>query len=159
VSLSRQGPGAARHPSHRKTDNFAEKPPHRVSSFRWSAATRHDRIIETPSPRQPDSPSGSAALDLVREDFIEHNPRNRTGRQALMDKFRDSPLLDAKGEIKRVVAQNDLVVIHYQLVAPGTEPHGVAVVDIWRLEDRLIVEHWDVLQPVPAASENGNGMF
>lgn len=100
-----------------------------------------------------------AALELVREDFIEHNPRNRTGRQALMDKFRDSPLLDAEGEIKRVVAQNDLVVIHYQLVMPGTEPHGVAVVDIWRLEDGLIVEHWDVLQPVPAASENNNGMF
>jgi predicted SnoaL-like aldol condensation-catalyzing enzyme len=100
-----------------------------------------------------------AALDLVREDFIEHNPRNRTGRQALMDKFRDSPLLDAEGEIERVVAQNDLVVIHYQLVVHGTEPHGVAVVDIWRLEDRLIVEHWDVLQPVPAASENDNGMF
>src|ERR1700736_4936263 len=74
-----------------------------------------------------------AALELAREDFIEHNPRHGTGRQALREEFRDSPLLDAEGEIKRVVAQNALVVIHYQLVMPGTEPHGVAVVDIWRL--------------------------
>ena len=38
---------------------------------------------------------------------------------------------------------------------------GRAVVDIFRVEDGRIVEHWDVMQPVPAESnnDNDNGMF
>jgi predicted SnoaL-like aldol condensation-catalyzing enzyme len=36
---------------------------------------------------------------------------------------------------------------------------GLAVVDIFRLEGEEIVEHWDVLQEVPANPVNPNGMF
>ena len=36
---------------------------------------------------------------------------------------------------------------------------GLAVVDIFRVEDGRIIEHWDVIQPVPAESANTNGMF
>jgi predicted SnoaL-like aldol condensation-catalyzing enzyme len=37
--------------------------------------------------------------------------------------------------------------------------HGMAVVDIWRLEDGLIVEHWDVVQPVPEPATVPHGML
>jgi predicted SnoaL-like aldol condensation-catalyzing enzyme len=34
-----------------------------------------------------------------------------------------------------------------------------AVIDIWRLQDGLIAEHWDVVQPVPDQVQTPNGMF
>ena len=46
---------------------------------------------------------------------------------------------------------------HYRLVtADGPD---LAVVDIWRVVDGLITEHWDVVQPVPADPEVPHGMF
>ena len=60
--------------------------------------------------------------------------------------------------VKRVVAEGDLVIMHSHLVRePGDR--GVAVVDIFRLEDGKIVEHWDVLQEVPEKAANNNTMF
>lgn len=42
---------------------------------------------------------------------------------------------------------------------PEGDERGFAVVDIWRLEHGQIVEHWDVVQPVPEAARIPNGMF
>ncbi len=60
--------------------------------------------------------------------------------------------------LKRVIAEDDLVVLHYHLKMTPDDL-GQAVVDIFRVEDGRIVEHWDVLQPVPAESANTNTMF
>ena len=61
-------------------------------------------------------------------------------------------------EVKRLVAEGDLVMMHSHLVRqPGDR--GVAVVDIFRLEEGKIVEHWDVSQEVPEKSANNNSMF
>jgi len=40
---------------------------------------------------------------------------------------------------------------------PGTR--GNAIVDIFRLENSKIMEHWDVVQEIPEKAANTNGMF
>ena len=95
---------------------------------------------------------------VLREDFVEHSPGNPSGRDAWLDYLKSSPIASAQMDLKRVIADDEHVVVHYQLIdAPGSP--GVAVVDIWRFEDGLIVEHWDVIQPVPHESQTPNGMF
>ena len=42
---------------------------------------------------------------------------------------------------------------------PDPASRGGAVADIYRLKDGKIVEHWDVLQPVPETSANPHPMF
>jgi predicted SnoaL-like aldol condensation-catalyzing enzyme len=57
-----------------------------------------------------------------------------------------------------VFADGDYVILHVHAVRePGTR--GNAIVDIFRLEDGKIVEHWDVVQPIPEKAANANGMF
>jgi predicted SnoaL-like aldol condensation-catalyzing enzyme len=95
---------------------------------------------------------------LLAEDFVEHSPGNPSGRDAFIDFIAHAPVADARLELKRVIADGQYVVMHYLMTTPGDE-RGTAVVDIWRLENQLIVEHWDVVQPVPDYAEIPNGMF
>ena len=64
----------------------------------------------------------------------------------------------SRSEVKRVFAEGDYVILHVHAVRePGTR--GSAIVDIFKLEGGKIVEHWDVVQPVPDQALNANGMF
>ncbi|MGI5376277.1 nuclear transport factor 2 family protein [Streptomyces sp. CA-251387] len=59
---------------------------------------------------------------------------------------------------KRVIAEGDLVAVHSHYVnAPGER--GQDIVDLFRVRNGKIVEHWDVIQDVPASSANDNTMF
>ncbi len=95
---------------------------------------------------------------LLHEDFLEHSPGNPSGRDAFIEFIAASPLMDVRMTVKRVIADGDHVVVHYHATRPDDD-RGAAVVDIWRLQDGLIVEHWDVVQPVPEPSAVPNGMF
>ena len=80
-----------------------------------------------------------------------------TGRKAyitfLKDKFPNN-----RTEIKRIFADGDYVIVHDQAVRePGTR--GFAIVNIYKLENGKVVEHWDVIQPIPEKAANDNGMF
>jgi hypothetical protein len=59
---------------------------------------------------------------------------------------------------KRLIAEGDLVVVHTHCMR-HTGDRGMAVMDIFRLEDGKLVEHWDVIQEVPETSLNTNTMF
>lgn len=101
------------------------------------------------------------AVELYQgEQYIQHNPHAADGSQAFIDFvnwFRgEHPELHM--DFKRTVAEGDLVVTHsHQTLFPGDR--GTAVMDIFRLEDGKIVEHWDVVQPVPEEAANDNTMF
>jgi predicted SnoaL-like aldol condensation-catalyzing enzyme len=93
-------------------------------------------------------------------DYKQHNPLAQSGAKAAINFL--GPYLkqcaQCKTEIKRVIADGDLVAIHNN---PTTKPddRGSAVVDIFRIEKGKVVEHWDVVQPVPEKSANTNTMF
>ena len=104
---------------------------------------------------------GVEAAELyLSEDYIQHNPYTATGRQAFIDYVaswaKEKP--DAYSEIKRVIAEGDLVVVHVH-DRLNKQDRGSAVVDIFRVENDLIVEHWDVIQEIPEKDYNGNSMF
>ncbi len=61
-------------------------------------------------------------------------------------------------DFKRIIAEGNLVAVHSHL-KPNPQDSGAAVVDIFRVEDGKLAEHWDVIQPVPTQAANKNGMF
>ncbi|HUA44869.1 MAG TPA: nuclear transport factor 2 family protein [Solirubrobacteraceae bacterium] len=101
-----------------------------------------------------------AAEHYMREDYVQHNPQLPTGREAFVQfvagLLEQAP--ETTYEIKRVIAEGEYVVFHAHLKMRPDDP-GRAVADIFRVQDGRIAEHWDVIQPVPEASVNGNTMF
>lgn len=91
----------------------------------------------------------SAALKYVKEDYIQHNPGPGTGRGNLMrafgEKFRKNP--DFHLYVQFMIAEGDMVAVYLKTKDKEGNTRG-RVVDIYRLEDGLLAEHWDVLQPV-----------
>ncbi|MFF4254181.1 nuclear transport factor 2 family protein [Streptomyces sp. NPDC001663] len=97
---------------------------------------------------------------FVRPDYIQHNPLAPDGAETLknlaVSVHKQFP--DAEYDIKRVISEGDLVLVHSNVVlTPGTR--GSAVFDIFRFQGGKIAEHWDVGQTVPEKSANGNDMF
>jgi len=92
--------------------------------------------------------------------YIQHNPIAPDGIEGFKRfiAFRKERTPQAKSEIKRVFAEGDFVVLHVHAKREPNE-RGVAIVDIFRLESGKIVEHWDVIQPIPETMAHGNGMF
>ena len=92
--------------------------------------------------------------------YVQHNPTvadGVDGFKAFVEQYRKR-FPDARSEIKRVFADGDYVILHVHAV-PRPEDRGRAVVDIYKLDNGKIVEHWDVIQDVPEKPANPNGMF
>ena len=104
--------------------------------------------------------AAQAAERYLGATYTQHNPLAPDGREAFVGFIgafeEQAPQMSF--DLKRVIAEGDLVVLHYHLKLAPDDP-GQAVVDIFRVEDGRVVEHWDVLQPVPAESANSNTMF
>jgi predicted SnoaL-like aldol condensation-catalyzing enzyme len=134
----------------------------RDTSNRESLSVREvaERFIELF--HHQDNP-GEAFRRWVHPDYIQHNPNAPTGRDAsmafLVDAVNTNPELTH--EVKRVIyGDGDLVAVHHHFRRKRDE-RGWAVVDILRIENGYVVEHWDVMQPVPdpAETRNSNSMF
>ena len=101
-----------------------------------------------------------AAEDMVSEGYIQHNPHFPTGRtvfiEILTKRFKRNP--ESHARIVRSAVDGDLVWLHVHSV-DAPQDRGRAIVNIFRVPGGKIVEHWDVVQPVPETSENGNTMF
>ena len=89
--------------------------------------------------------------------YKQHNPVIPDGPSAIAEMI---PTLTAlKYEPGMAVAEGDLVMVHGRYTGWGPKP--MVAVDIFRLEDGKVVEHWDVMQEEISAADtmSGNGMF
>jgi predicted SnoaL-like aldol condensation-catalyzing enzyme len=92
--------------------------------------------------------------------YIQHNPGAPDGIEGFKAFIaqRKEKFPNARSEIKRAFAEGDYVILHVHGVREPGE-RGVAIIDIFRLENGKIVEHWDVVQPIPEKTANTNGIF
>jgi predicted SnoaL-like aldol condensation-catalyzing enzyme len=101
-----------------------------------------------------------AAVKYIGPRYIQHNPGAADGIEGLKSflAFLRDKFPHYHSDIKRVFADGDYVILHVHNVRePGTR--GRAIMDIFRLENGKIVEHWDVAQDIPEKTANDNGMF
>jgi predicted SnoaL-like aldol condensation-catalyzing enzyme len=94
----------------------------------------------------------------VAEDYRQHNPGIPDGREAAVAwLLRMTSGSRVTMDVRRVLVDGDFAVV--QLIgSQGPEDPGHAIMNIFRLEDGLIVEHWDVTQPIPTRTASGRSM-
>jgi predicted SnoaL-like aldol condensation-catalyzing enzyme len=103
------------------------------------------------------------AGEFLGDTYVQHNPVVADGPEGLLRfvRFRRERFPRSRNEVKRVIAEGDLVALHvHSVLVPGTP--GRSIVDIFRVEDDKVVEHWDVIQDIPEAlfpPLNDNGLF
>lgn len=101
-----------------------------------------------------------SARKYIGKNYKQHNPLVADGPEGLKAfiEFLKTSFPEARSEIKRTLADGDYVVLHVHSVRPPNM-RGRAIIEIFRLEDGKIDEHWDVIQEIPESSANPNGMF
>jgi predicted SnoaL-like aldol condensation-catalyzing enzyme len=101
-----------------------------------------------------------AAAKFLGPHYTQHNPNAMDGPEGLKAflAFLREKFPNYHSDIKRVFADGDYVILHvHNVPTPGAR--GNAIVDIFRLEDGKVVEHWDVKQEIPEKAANTNTMF
>jgi predicted SnoaL-like aldol condensation-catalyzing enzyme len=111
----------------------------------------HELALRTPE---------EAVAKYIGPNYRQHNPGSADGPESLIQtmKWFTQNFPELRMEVKRIIAEGDLVVLHSHLIMkPGDR--GSAVVEMFRLENGRIVEHWDVAQEIPETPANDNTMF
>ncbi len=101
-----------------------------------------------------------AVAQYIGANYRQHNPNAPDGPQGVIayatGYIKANPEL--RMDFKRIIAEGDFVVVHSHL-KPNKSGRGNAVVDIFRVENSKLVEHWDVIQLVSVQPANKNSMF
>ncbi|MCP5146088.1 MAG: ester cyclase [Gammaproteobacteria bacterium] len=99
---------------------------------------------------------------MIGDRYVQHNLNAADGPEGLHAhiEFLKKDFPNNRGDIKHALADGDLVALHIHN-RRSPEMRGNAVVDIFRIENGKVVEHWDVVQaiPEPAKAKNDNTMF
>ena len=97
------------------------------------------------------------AEKIVTENYIQHNPYVRTGKSGFLEaiaflKKMPRPKKQEK-PFMRIIADNAYVVVHLGVELGGQKKN---VLDVFRIEDGLLAEHWDAIQDQSESNLNGN---
>jgi predicted SnoaL-like aldol condensation-catalyzing enzyme len=101
-----------------------------------------------------------AARKYMGASYKQHAPYATDGHEGLaawLKGFKEQ-FPNHRYDVKKVIAEGDLVMLHLHGQG-GPNPHGESVVDIFRVENGKVVEHWDIIQPIPDSADNANSMF
>ncbi|MDQ0314934.1 nuclear transport factor 2 family protein [Amorphus orientalis] len=131
------------------------RPAHRISDDR---PRRNKELVLEAMTSLFQNHDASAVERLYARDYIQHNPNIPQGREALQALV--AGLAEhVFYEPGLIVAEGDLVAIHGRIRGWADEP--LIAVDIFRVEDGRLAEHWDVLQSETAATaaDSGVSMF
>lgn len=92
--------------------------------------------------------------------YIQHNPMAEDGVEGFRKfiAYLKDTYPQSRSEIRTAFASGDYVILHV-LSRRTPDATGSAIIDIFRLENGKIVEHWDVIQPIPDKAANTNTMF
>ena len=130
---------------------------HAASPQELEANKQTVRVFEDAALNQKDF---DAASKYLGSHYTQHNPTAADGPEGLKAyiAFLKEKFPNNHSEIKHMFADGDYVIVHDHAVRePGTR--GNAIVNIYKLENGKVVEHWDVIQAIPEKAANDNGMF
>lgn len=101
-----------------------------------------------------------AAEKYIGTQYIQHNPSAADGKEGLKQflQYLRENLPEYHSDIVRNFAEGDYVILHVHN-KPTPDSTGRAIVDIFRLANGKVVEHWDVSQAIPENPANDNTMF
>jgi predicted SnoaL-like aldol condensation-catalyzing enzyme len=100
------------------------------------------------------------AGEFLDDNYIQHKPEVETGVKGVLDFVRSvyAQAPEHKARIVRSFADGNYVILHVHIMN-GVEAPNIAVMDIFRVENGKLMEHWDVASPVPGTAKNVNGVF
>jgi predicted SnoaL-like aldol condensation-catalyzing enzyme len=100
-----------------------------------------------------------AALEHWDDAYIQHNPTVADGKAGLLAALESFGVLKSPAhilDVRRVLADGNMVAVQTKQNFGNGD---VSVIDLFRVENGKLAEHWDVIQPVPAKAANANTMF
>jgi len=138
-----------------------DRPPKGCDVSKWQLERNKRNVVAYYTTAFNDKNPRRAVARYGGPEYIQHNPLAANGFDAFIAfvEFFTSTFPDIHIDIRRVIAECDLVVTHALATGTPFGPFGSKVVDIFRVNERgKIVEHWDVLAPItdPAQNQNGN---
>ena len=121
-----------------------------------SMTTDNKNIIRRALTELIESGGIEAVEPLLRDDFVHHRPDATSSTKAewlAAVQTALTPLADMQVEVLHLVAEGDHVVLHSRRRLPDGGPE-IVVVDIWRIDDGLVTECWEIIEPTAQASAN-----
>ena len=101
----------------------------------------------------------TAVDEFMSKDFLQHNPTIADGPEgvkALVKMLITRGVPKQKIEFKHIIAEGDIVILHSRYEMAGKESRFI---DIYRVKNNKIIEHWDAMMQMPDKRANNNPMF